>query len=107
MDWRIRWPRRGCGSHAESPLLAAFRELSDHPRFGEIRDWHKDLAPLLYSRGLDWFGKEKIVGVLARDRRSYVHLESVLFRARDWEHRNMDEIEMLDKACERLFAETD
>ena len=85
----------------------AFRELSDHPRFGEIRDWHKDLAPLLYSRGLDWFGKEKIVGVLARDRRSYVHLESVLFRARDWEHRNMDEIEMLDKACERLFAETD
>ena len=85
----------------------AFRELTDHPRFGIIKDWHKDLAPLLYSRGLDWFGKDNIVRVLACDRRSYVHLESVLFRARDWEHRYVDEIDMLDEACERLFAETD
>lgn len=85
----------------------AFRELTNHPRFGQIKDWHKDLAPLLYSRGLDWFGKDNIVRVLARDRRSYVHLEIVLFRARDWEHGYVDEIELLDKACERLFAETD
>lgn len=85
----------------------AFRELTDHARFGEIRDWHKDLAPLLYSRGLHWFVEEKIVEVLARDRRSYVHLEGVLFGARDWEHRYMDEIEMLNGACDRLFVETD
>ena len=85
----------------------AFRELTDHPRFGQIKDWHKDLAPLLYSRGLDWFGKDNVVRVLARDRRSYAHLEIVLFRARDWEHCYADEIELLDRACERLFSETD
>ena len=85
----------------------AFCELTDHPRFEQIKDWHKDLAPLLYSPGLNWFGKDKIVRVLARDRRSYVHLERVLFRARDWEHGYVDEIDMLDEACERLFAETD
>ena len=85
----------------------AFRELTNHPRFGQIKGWHKDLAPLLYSRGLDWFGKDNIVRVLARDRRSYVHLEIALFRARDWEHGYVDEIELLSKACERLFAETD
>lgn len=85
----------------------AFRELTDHPRLGQIKEWHKDLAPLLYARGLSWFEKENIVRVLARDRRSYVHLEGVLFRARDWEHRYVDEIDMLDEACERFFAESD
>ena len=85
----------------------AFRELTGHPRFEQVKAWHKDLAPLLYSPGLDWLGKDNMVRVLAGDRRSYVHLESVLFRARDWEHRYVDEIDMLDGACERLFAETD
>ena len=85
----------------------AFRELTGHPRFEQVKAWHKDLTPLLYSPGLDWLGKDNMVRVLAGDARSYVHLESVLFRARDWEHGYVDEIDMLDGACERLFAETD
>lgn len=46
-----------------------------------------------------------IVRVLERDPRSYILIESRLFKAANWEHFHWDEIDRLDDAAEKLFHE--
>jgi hypothetical protein len=43
--------------------------------------------------------------VLERDPRSYIQIESILFKAEDWEHFYESEVERLERAAERLFGE--
>ena len=83
----------------------AFRNLSDHPRFDQIKDWPSRLTPILYSPHLAWFRKQDLARVLERDPRSYIHLENVRFKAQDWEHFYQEEIDLLDQACDRLFRQ--
>ena len=52
-----------------------------------------------------WYEKQTITRVLERDPRTYVQLESLLFRSEDWEHFFEDEIDRLQEAAERLFGQ--
>ena len=81
----------------------AFRELTSHPRFKEVKDWPTRLAAVLYSPRVAWFHRQDVARVLERDPRSYIHLERVRSETEDWEHFYVDELELLEQACERLF----
>jgi hypothetical protein len=79
-----------------------FNQLARHPRFEMIAGWQSRLAPLLRAQ-LDWVNRENILRVLERSPRSYITIESQLFRATNWRHFYQDEIDRLDAAAERLF----
>ncbi|WP_316186685.1 MULTISPECIES: HEAT repeat domain-containing protein [unclassified Bradyrhizobium] len=83
-------------------LWRGFNQLARHPRFEMIAGWQSRLAPLLGAR-LDWFHRENILRVLEKSPRSYLIIESQLFRATNWRHYQQDEIDRLDAAAERLF----
>jgi hypothetical protein len=85
-------------------LRRGFKRLSEHPRFGMIEGWQSRLALLLHVP-LSWYWRQDIVRVLERDPRSYVHIESLLFKAENWEHFYRDEIDWLDESAERLFQQ--
>lgn len=84
-------------------LWRGFSQLARHPRFEMIAGWQSRLAPLLGAQ-LDWFHRENILRVLEKSPRSYLLIESQLFRATNWRHFYQDEIDRLDAAAERLFA---
>lgn len=83
-------------------LWRGFNQLARHPRFEMIAGWQSRLAPLLGAQ-LDWFHRENILRVLEKSPRSYLLIESQLFRATNWRHFYQDEIDRLEAAAERLF----
>jgi hypothetical protein len=83
-------------------LWRGFNQLARHPRFEMIAGWQPRLAPLLRAQ-LDWVNRQNILRVLERSPRSYITIESQLFRATNWRHFYQDEIDRLDAAAERLF----
>lgn len=85
-------------------LWRAFNDLTGHPRFDLIEDWQGLLSPVL-SGPLRWYEKQKVLRVLERDPRSYIQIESMLFKCDDWEHFNESEVDRLERAAERLFGE--
>ena len=88
------------------PWWRAFRSLTEHPRFNHVKDWYALLSPVLYAP-LRWHKKQDVTRVLERDPRSYIQLESLLFKSEDWEHFYEDEIERLQEAAERLFKQVE
>ena len=82
----------------------AFRELCNHPRFEMIKDWHRNLARVLYSPRLVGFRRREVLRVLERSPRSYIHLERARLNVEDWEHHWEEEVDFLEEACERLFS---
>lgn len=84
-------------------LWRAFNDLAGHPRFDQIEDWQGLLSPVLQG-SLRWYEKQTVLRVLERDPRSYIQIESMLFKAEDWEHFNESEVERLERAAESLFA---
>jgi hypothetical protein len=85
-------------------LWQGFNQLVEHPRFGAIEGWQSSLSAVVQAK-LSWYNRQTIVRVLERDPRSYVQIESMLFRAENWEHFHHDEIDKLDDAAERLFPQ--
>ncbi|WP_413207366.1 hypothetical protein [Rhodospirillum sp. A1_3_36] len=85
-------------------LWRAFNDLAGHPRFDLIEDWHGLLSPVLQC-SLRWYEKQKVLRVLERDPRSYIQIESMLFKCDDWEHFRESEVDRLERAAERLFGE--
>lgn len=85
-------------------LWRAFNDLAGHPRFDLIEDWQGLLTPVLQGP-LRWYEKQTVLRVLERDPRSYIQIESMLFKSDDWEHFNESEVERLERAAERLFGE--
>jgi hypothetical protein len=83
-------------------LWRAFKLLTEHPRFEQIDRWHSRLTSVLQARMM-WFDKQNVVRVLERDPRSYTQIESMLFKAADFEHSRDSELDRLDDAAERLF----
>lgn len=83
-------------------LWRGFNRLAEHPRFDMIEGWQSRLASVLQAP-IAWYHSQDIVRVLERDPRSYILIESRLFRAANWEHFYQDEIDRLDSAAERLF----
>ena len=105
--WVGHFQTRQTGEGLESShhYWRAFGELTSHPRFKLIGDWPEKLVPILYSPDLAWFRKQDVARVLEGDPRSYIHLENVLFKSQDWEHFYHEEIDLLDRSCDRLFNE--
>jgi hypothetical protein len=87
---------------ANHALWRGFNRLAGHPRFNLIEGWQSRLATVLRAP-MRWCHAENIVRVLERDPRSYILIESRLFRAANWEHFHQDEIDRLDDAAEKLF----
>jgi hypothetical protein len=85
-------------------LWRGFNRLTEHPRFNMIEGWRSHLASVLRAR-IAWYRSQNIVRVLERDPRSYIQIESLLFKAVNWEHFHQDEIDRLDDAAERLFPQ--
>ena len=85
-------------------LWRGFARLSEHARFAMIPEWHSLLSRVLQVP-IRWIHAEDIVRVLERDPRSYILIESRLFKAGNWEHFYHDEIDRLDSAAERLFSQ--
>lgn len=83
-------------------LWRGFDRLAEHPRFGMIEGWQSRLASVLHTP-IARYHSQNIVRVLERDPRSYILIESLLFKAENWEHFHQDEIDRLDDASERLF----
>lgn len=83
-------------------MWRAFRDLTEHPRFDRIEDWHGLLMPVMQAP-IRWYEKQSVTRVLERDPRSYIQLECLLFKAEDWETFFEDEIDRLQEAVERLF----
>jgi hypothetical protein len=106
----FRWTQRfditsATLQHNENHALwRGFNRLAEHPRFNLIDGWQSRLAQVLQAQ-LSWYRAENIVRVLERDPRSHILIESKLFRATNWEHFHQDEIDRLDSAAERLFAQ--
>jgi hypothetical protein len=85
-------------------LWRGFNRLTEHPRFNMIKGWRSDLASVLRTP-VAWYHSQGIVRVLERDPRSYILIESMLFKTANWEHFHRDEIDRLDDAAERLFPQ--
>jgi hypothetical protein len=85
-------------------LWRGFNRLAEHSRFNMIEGWRPRLASVL-SAQIASYRRENIVRVLERDPRSYIQIESLLFKATNWEHFHQDEIDRLDDAAERLFSQ--
>jgi hypothetical protein len=85
-------------------LWRGFNRLSEHPRFNIIQGCQPRLAEVLRAP-MSWYRAENIVRVLERDPRSYILIESRLFRTANWEHFHRDEIDRLDDAADRLFGQ--
>jgi hypothetical protein len=102
--WVGRFDHKSPGlQHAENhPLWRAFSRLSGHPRFTLIQDYEIRLSTIRHML-IPWYHKKAIVQVLMRSARSYTEIESMLFRAADFEHRFEDEVDRLDDAADRLF----
>lgn len=103
--WTGSLTRRGeAGPRRTSiELWRAFNDLAGHSRFYLIEDWQGLLSPVL-QQPLRWHEKQTVVRVLERDPRSYIQIESMLFKSDDWEHFNESEVERLERAAEILFA---
>lgn len=105
-----RWTQRfDTGSpllqHNENySLWRGFDRLAEHPRFDKIDGWQPRLESVLHAR-MSGYHAENIVRVLERDPRSYILIESRLFKVMNWEHFYHDEIDRLDEAAERLFTQ--
>ena len=103
-----RWTKRfdvtaATLQHYENDALwRGFNRLVEHPRFTMIEGWQSSLSSVL-SAPMSWYHTENIVRVLERDPRSYILIESRLFKAANWEHFHWDEIDRLDDAAEKLF----
>ena len=82
-----------------------FQVLSGHPRFTYISDWRRQLAPVLYSPRLIWYHRMDVIRVIERDPRSYIQLENVRSKSKDWDHFVEEEIDYLEETCERLFSD--
>ena len=76
-------------------LWRGFNRLVEHPRFNMIEGWQSRLSAVLRAR-IAWYRSENIVRVLERDPRSYIQIESLLFRAENWEHFHQEEIDRID-----------
>ncbi|HAV1327627.1 TPA: hypothetical protein L3N00_004161 [Vibrio parahaemolyticus] len=102
--WSQRFDKTSTGSqHDVNPSLwRGFRRLTEHSRFTNITDWMSLLEQVLMSP-IRWFHAQDIVRVLERDPRSYVLIESRLFKSENWEHFNVEEIDRLDDAADSLF----
>jgi hypothetical protein len=106
----VRWTQRfdmtsAVLQHDENHALwRGFNRLAEHPRFNSIDGWQSRLAAVLRAP-MRWYRAENIVRVLERDPRSYILIESRLFKAMNWEHFHQDEIDRLDNAADRLFAQ--
>lgn len=85
-------------------LWRAFNDLARHPRFDLIEDWQGLLSPVLQGP-LRSHEQQAVLRVLERDPRSYIQIESMLFKSEDWEHFNESEVDRLERAAERLFGE--
>jgi hypothetical protein len=85
-------------------LWRGFNRLAEHPRFNMIEGWRSRLASVLRLQ-IASYRSENIVRVLERDPRSYIQIESLLFKTANWEHFHQDEIDRLDDAAERLFSQ--
>lgn len=95
------WRRSGRFSTSHH-MWRAFRDLTEHPRFDRIEDWHGLLMPVMQAP-IRWHEKQSITRVLERDPRSYIQLECFLFKAEDWESFFEDEIDRLQESVERHF----
>jgi hypothetical protein len=85
-------------------LWRGFNRLVEHPRFNMIKGWQSRLTSVLRAR-IAWYHSQNIVRVLERDPRSYIQIESLLFKTENWEHFHQEEIDRLDDAAERLFPQ--
>ena len=104
--WSQRFDRASSASQHDVniPLWRGFQTLTEHPRFASINGWMSLLEQVLQTRIL-WFHAQEIVRVLERDPRSYILIESQLFRTENWGHFYQAEIDRLDDAAERLFVQ--
>lgn len=104
--WTKRFDVRAVAlQHDENDALwRGFNRLSEHPRFPMIKGWQSGLISVLPAP-MSWYRTQNIVRVLERDPRSYILIESRLFKAENWEHFHWDEIDRLDNAGEKLFHE--
>lgn len=91
--------------HDNNPALwRGFKRLTEHPRFTNINEWMNMLEQVLQTP-IKWFHAETIVRVLERDPRSYILIESRLFKTENWEHFHIEEIDLLDVAADHLYRQ--
>lgn len=104
--WSQRFDRTSIAAQHDVnlPLWRGFQRLTEHPRFASISGRMSLLEKVLQTP-IQWFHAQEIVRVLERDPRSYILIESRLFRAENWEHFYQEEIDRLDDAAERLFVQ--
>lgn len=95
----VALPRSG-----DHDLWRAFHLLVEHPRFSTIPDWGEALSRIA-SLPLAWYHKDDVIRVLARDPRSYIQIESLLFKAQCFTHFYQDEVERLDALADQLFGQ--
>lgn len=85
-------------------LWRGLARLKDHPMFREIPGWRKTLEKTLRAN-ISWFHKRDIFRILEADAGSYIAVENQLVREEDWAHFYQSEIDLLDKAADRLFSQ--
>ncbi|WP_219704203.1 HEAT repeat domain-containing protein [Marinomonas lutimaris] len=104
--WSWRFDKQSAISQHDmnTSLWRGFRHLTEHPRFDKISDWMHLLEQVLKTQ-ISWFHADDIVRVLERDPRSYILIESRLFKAENWEHFYVEEVDKLDTAADRLFSQ--
>ncbi|MEK1972780.1 hypothetical protein WOB87_06695 [Vibrio parahaemolyticus] len=102
--WSQRFDKTSGAQHDVNPhLWRGLRRLTEHPRFTNITDWIAMLEQVLMSP-LSRFHTQDLVRVLERDPRSYISIESRLFKSENWGHFNVEEIDRLDNAADSLFT---
>ena len=104
--WSQRADRQSSSSQHDfnPPLWRGFQRLTEHPRFASISGWMHLLEQALQKR-INRFHAQDILRVLERDPRSYTLIESRLLSTENWDHCYQEEIDRLDAAAERLFAQ--
>lgn len=85
-------------------IWIGFRDLSDHPRFGEIPRWRTGLERVL-AVDLTPYRTETLLRLMARDRRSYVAIETQFLKLTEWEDYGLDRVDELDVMCDELWRD--
>jgi len=83
----------------------SFSALRRHPRFRLIPGYDLRLAELL-RLNIVWFHKQDLVEAINGSPRTYIHHETMLFRATPFEHWRRDDVDRLDEAADALFVAT-
>ena len=104
LRWATSAPKTIIGDPQRAAVMwHAFKQLTNHPRFGCIQGWVDHLSPLL-ALPVEGYPRQQLIEVLQRDPRAYVQIEKEVLRVTNFVHFVVDDLDRYDVMADQLFT---